>query len=343
MVDEVRRVHAPTAILALSGLLLASVMVALTVGPYRLEISQLFAASLPGAAESPEALILRELRLPRIVLAMLVGAALAVSGAILQGLFRNPLADPGLIGVSSGAALGAVAVIVIGERVFSGLGMSVPALALPLTAFAGALLTTMLIWGIARRQGGTSVALLLLAGIAVNAIAGAATGLLTYMADDAQLRSLTFWSMGSLAHADWADIRLALPFLLLVLFVAPRLARPLNALLLGEAVAGHLGFETHRLKQVAVVVAALAVGAAVAVSGLIGFVGLVAPHLVRLVVGVDHRWLLPGSALLGALLLVVADALARVVVQPAELPIGLMMALLGGPFFLFLLTRVRVG
>ena len=167
----------------------------------------------------------------------------------------------------------------------------------------------------------------------------AATGVLTFIADDGQLRTLTFWTMGSLAHAGWRDLQLAAPWIFLVLLVLPMLARSLNALLLGEAVAGHLGHDVDRVKRIVVVLCALAVGAAVSVSGLIGFVGLVAPHLVRLTLGVDHRWLLPASALLGAVLLVLADTASRVIVAPAEFPIGLMMALLGGPFFLGLLMR----
>ena len=186
---------------------------------------------------------------------------------------------------------------------------------------------------------GKSTLLRVLAGIAINAIASAGTGILTFLADDTQLRTLTFWTMGSLAHAGWAEIRLLAPWMLALACAAPWLARPLNAMLLGEAVAGHLGYPAHRMKQAAVLVCALAVGASVAMTGLIGFVGLVAPHIVRLMGGVDHRWLLPASALLGATLLIAADALARVIVAPAELPIGLVTSLIGGPFFLMLLMR----
>ena len=218
-----------------------------------------------------------------------------------------------------------------------------PTLLLPVAAFVGALVATLAVWRIATRGGNTSVAMLLLAGIAINAISGAGTGILTFLADDTQLRTLTFWTMGSLAHAGWAEIQLLLPWMLALAAAAPWLARPLNAMLLGEAVAGHLGYPAHRMKQAAFLVCALAVGAAVAMTGLIGFVGLVAPHIVRLMGGVDHRWLLPASALLGAILLIAADALARVIVAPAELPIGLVTSLIGGPFFLMLLTRQRVA
>ncbi|MCG5525390.1 iron ABC transporter permease [Ectothiorhodospira haloalkaliphila] len=283
--------------------------------------------------------VIFNLRLPRVLVAITVGAALAMSGVALQGLFRNPLADPGLIGVSAGAALGAVAVIVLGTTVLAPLVLPLGVLALPLAAFAGGLATTWLVYRLASRGGHTSVATLLLGGIAINAIAGAATGMLVYMADDQQLRTLTFWNMGSLAHAGWALWAVSAGFVVLALAALPFIARALNGLMLGESVATHLGFPVHRIKTLVVITAALAVGASVAIAGIIGFVGLVVPHLLRLTIGPDHRYLLPASALGGALLLLLADALARVIVSPAELPIGLLTALLGGPFFLWLLMR----
>jgi iron complex transport system permease protein len=325
----------------LGALGLALVVVAaagLAIGPVAVGLREVLPALL-GSGDSQAGFVVQELRLPRIAMGALVGAALAVSGAILQGLFRNPLADPALIGISAGAALGGVTVIVLGERVMASFGMGVPAMLMPAAAFIGALVATLAVWRIATRGGNTSVPKLLLAGIAINAIASAGTGILTFLADDTQLRTLTFWTMGSLAHAGWAEIRLLAPWMLALACAAPWLARPLNAMLLGEAVAGHLGYPAHRMKQAAVLVCALAVGASVAMTGLIGFVGLVAPHIVRLMGGVDHRWLLPASALLGATLLIAADALARVIVAPAELPIGLVTSLIGGPFFLMLLMR----
>lgn len=340
METGLNRIPAGAGLCALSGTLVLVALAALAIGPVAIGLREL-APALLGSGEGPAAFVVQELRLPRIVLGALVGAALAVAGAILQGLFRNPLADPALIGVSAGAALGAVAVIVLGDRIMRGFGMGVPSLMLPGAAFVGALIATVAVWRIATRAGQTSVALLLLAGIAINAIASAGVGILTFMADDTQLRTLTFWTLGSVAHASWDDVQMLAPWMLALACAAPWLARPLNAMLLGEAVAGHLGFPAHRMKQLAVVVCALAVGAAVALTGLIGFVGLVAPHIVRLAGGVDHRWLLPASALLGATLLIAADTLARVIVAPAELPIGLVTALIGGPFFLLLLMRQR--
>ncbi|WP_319558297.1 iron ABC transporter permease [Thiomicrorhabdus sp.] len=286
-----------------------------------------------------------DIRLPRILLGVLVGAALGVAGAALQGLFRNPLADPGLVGVSSGAALAAVATIVLGSSLlkdwidFSGY------FALPIAAFLGGLAVTLLIYRVATHNGRTDVGLMLLAGIAMNAIAGALTGILTYYASDEELRSLTFWSMGSIAGASFDDLSIALAPITLALVVLPKFARALNAFLMGESVSRHMGYNLKQLKTAVIVLSSLAVGAAVAVSGMIGFIGLVAPHLVRLLLGPDHRWLLPGSAIMGALLVVASDMLARTILSPAELPIGLVIAAFGGPFFLWLLLqrRNRVG
>ncbi|WP_018879738.1 iron ABC transporter permease [Thioalkalivibrio sp. ALE9] len=285
--------------------------------------------------------VLLEVRLPRVILGALVGAALGASGAALQGLFRNPLADPGLIGVAAGAAFAAVAVIVLGGTVLAPLVGWLGMAALPVAAFLGGLVTTLIVYRLASHQGQTAVATLLLAGIAINAIAGAGTGLLVYMADDQQLRTLTFWNMGSLAQAEWASLAVGTALVVLAFMALPLAARGLNGMMLGENVARHLGFSVHRLKLLVIVMAALAVGSAVALAGIIGFVGLVVPHILRMAIGPDHRYLLPASALGGAMLLVMADAAARVVVAPAELPIGLLTALVGGPFFLWLLLRMR--
>lgn len=285
--------------------------------------------------------ILIDIRAPRVLLGILVGAGLAISGAAMQGLFRNPLADPALIGVSSGAALAAVSVIVLGTTALSSIQSFLGIYTLPIAAFLGSLFVTFFVYRLANVNGRTDVATLLLAGIAVNAIAGAATGLLTYIADDNQLRTLTFWSMGSLGNATWEQVLAAVPLMLLAIIVIPINAYALNAILLGEAEAGHLGFNLERIKQMLVVFVALAVGTAVALTGVIGFIGLVVPHLLRLAVGSDHRFLLPAAALLGASLLLLADLIARTVVTPAELPIGIITSVLGGPFFLWLLLRFR--
>lgn len=276
------------------------------------------------------------LRLPRTLLAALAGAALGLSGAVMQGLFRNPLADPGLLGVSAGGAFGAVTMIVLL------LPLVPPALrphAVAAAAFVGALLVTALALLLALRERRMGVAGLLLAGIVLNAFAGAATSAMIYAADDMQLRDVTFWTMGSAAAATWPVLGATLLTSLPLLLAAPLLARGLDALILGEREAASLGIRVEWLKWGAVGLVALAVGGAVAATGLIGFVGMVAPHLVRLAGGAGHRWVLPASALMGALLLAAADGLARTAVAPAELPIGLVTALLGAPVFLFLLLR----
>jgi len=287
-------------------------------------------------------IVLLAIRAPRLVLGLLVGASLAISGAAMQGLFRNPLADPALIGISSGAALAAVAVIVLQNTLFAGLTALLGQYLLPVAAIGGGFAVSWLVYRLAGSGDRLDIGSLLLAGIAINALAGSATGLLVYIADDDQLRTLTFWSMGSLTGVGWDSVLLGAPFLALNLLLLPLLADPLNALLLGEAEAGHLGFPVERIKAAAVALVALGVGAAVALTGVIGFVGLVVPHLLRLALGPDHRWLLPGSALLGATLLLWSDYLARNLAAPAEVPIGIVTGALGSPFFLWLLFRQKL-
>ncbi|WP_280375498.1 iron chelate uptake ABC transporter family permease subunit [Pseudomonas sp. BN515] len=319
----------------------------LALGPVSLPLGEtlraaLRLAGLPFSGEGLEQaeLILGQIRLPRTLLGLAVGAVLALSGVAMQGLFRNPLADPGLVGVSSGAALGGAAAIV-GGAALGGLPDAFAPYLLSVCAFAGGLGVTLLVYRLGRRDGQTSVATMLLAGIALTALAGSVIGLFTYLADDATLRSLTFWNMGSLNGASYSRLWPLLIVTLFVVFWLPRRAKALNALLLGESEARHLGFDVERLKRELVFCTALGVGAAVAAAGLIGFIGLVVPHLVRLVAGPDHRVLLPASALAGASLMLLADLAARLVLAPAELPIGIVTALIGAPFFLYLLVRGR--
>lgn len=293
------------------------------------------------ALNTRDRIIIFDIRMPRAILGFLAGGSLAVSGAIMQGLFRNPLADPGLVGVSSGAGLGAVVMIVLAGSFAAPLYVLLGIYALPLAAFGGGLASTWLLYRIATGHGRTSVATMLLAGIALGSLAGALTGLLVYMANDQQLRDLTFWGMGSLAGSTWTKISAAGPIILLSFAAIPFMARGLNAITLGEAAAFHMGVSVQRLKNIAIVSVAAATGASVAVSGGIGFIGIVVPHLLRMVIGPDHRFLLPASALLGGSLLIFADVLARTVVAPAELPIGIITAAVGGPFFLWILLRQR--
>lgn len=329
-------------------LLTLAIVLSLTLGPVNIDLQNIaqvlwrsvgFEVLSTPALEQAQ-LIVSQIRLPRALLGLAVGAVLALSGVAMQGLFRNPLADPGLIGVSSGAALGA-AVAIVGGAMLGGMSEAWSPYVLSISAFAGGLGVTALVYRLGRRDGQTHVATMLLAGIALAALAGAAIGLLTYLADDATLRTLIFWNLGSLNGASYARLW---PLLLITLAVAlwlPHRAKALNALLLGESEARHLGFSVEKLKRELVFCTALGVGAAVAAAGMIGFIGLVVPHVLRLVVGPDHRVLLPASALAGASLLLFADLAARLTLAPAELPIGIVTALIGAPFFLYLLLKSR--
>jgi iron complex transport system permease protein len=279
--------------------------------------------------------VLWEIRVPRVALAVLVGASLAVAGASLQGNFSNPLADPGVIGVSSGAMLGAAAAIVLGAFSFAG-AWSVTA-----GAFVGGLVTVVLVYFAARSEGRTEVVTLVLTGIAANSFAGALIGLLTYFSNDAQLRSITSWMLGSLAQASWERVATVLPIAIIGVAVATASGRALDLLSLGERSARHLGVNVERLRSTMIIVVALLTAAAVSVSGIIMFVGLVIPHLMRMVAGPGHRLLLPVSALAGATILVVADLAARTLAAPAEIPLGVLTALIGSPFFFWQLRRTR--
>ncbi|WP_061977704.1 iron ABC transporter permease [Aureimonas sp. AU20] len=340
-----RSAKARLATLLLALLLAATLIVALGTGPALLSPRAVAAILLAGpkgeVASLADTVIVWQIRLPRVLLGALVGASLGLVGAMMQGLFRNPLADPGLIGVSSGAAFAAVATIVLSGSVLAPFAAALGLYALPVSAFGGGLAATLLIYRVGTRAGQSSVALILLAGIALGAFAAAGTGFLVYLSNDNQLRDLTFWSLGGLGGATWAKLWAGLPMMGAALLAAPFLARGLNGIVLGEAEAYHLGIRVQRLKRLTIVIVALATGAAVAVSGTIGFVGIVVPHLLRLWFGPDHRHLLPNAALGGAVLLLVADMAARTLVAPAELPIGILTAALGAPVFLWILLRRR--
>ncbi len=330
----------------LTVLLLGAAFVSLATGASGTSFFNLVAAAIGDPSADVEQLqrdqiVVMAIRLPRLILGVLVGAALAVSGAVMQGLFRNPLADPGLVGISSGAALGAVSIIVLGTTVLAPVTAIFGIYALQVAAFGGGLVTTIILYQVATRHGQTAVATMLLAGIALAALAMAVTGVLIFVADDQQLRDLTFWNLGSLSGANWSKVTASGTIIILALAATPFLARGLNGMTLGEATAAHMGVPLQAFKRVAIVTVAAATGAAVAVSGGIGFVGIVVPHLLRLVIGPDHRFLLPASAMLGAAFLLLADAVSRVVVAPAELPIGIVTAFVGGPFFLWILLRKR--
>ena len=286
-------------------------------------------------------LIVGQIRIPRLVLGVLVGGGLAIAGTVMQALFRNPMADPGLLGVSSGAALGAVAAIVLGLSLFHNLFQVYGSWVLLVMAFSGSLTSLLLVYNLARINGRTDIPTMLLAGVAVNAITGALIGLMSYIASDAELRDLIFWSLGSLEVTDWWKLGITALIVFPCCCAMVFYGKALNANLLGENEARHLGFDIESIKKRLIVLVALVVSVIVAMSGVIGFVGLVVPHLLRLVVGPDHRLLLPASALFGAVLLVIADVVARTLVAPAEIPIGIITAVLGGPFFLALLIRYK--
>lgn len=316
-----------------------------------------------GGFEEQQLTVLSVIRLPRVLLGALIGASLGMAGAAMQGLFRNPLADPALIGISSGASLFAVLMIVLGVntlgqsdlsglvgagsvanselqggllRQFTGLAGYY---ALSVASFAGACLTTLLVYQLSKVGGKAVITTMMLVGIAANAITQAFTGLIISMATDAQLRSITFWGLGSLAGATWEAVRTVAPLLALPLLLLPRLSKALNAFALGETEASYLGVNIRFVKRAVIVLTTLAVGVSVSVAGTIGFIGLVIPHILRLLAGADHRFILPGSALLGAAVLTASDLLSRTLVAPAELPIGIITAFIGTPVFLYIILK----
>ncbi|HCG7220710.1 FecCD family ABC transporter permease [Vibrio parahaemolyticus] len=338
-----RRIPLSTTLITLSGFLAFIAIASITVGPMNISFTDSLRGLIGAHSElAPHIqLVINEIRLPRTILCMLIGAILAICGVVMQGLFRNPLAEPGIIGVSAGAALGGAFAIVV----FAEFSQNHPQLmnlaALPLFAFLGGALTTVLVYWLGTNKFGTSVTIMLLAGVAISALSGAAIGFLNFSADDQMLRDLTLWSMGSLAGANWAGIGLSSVTLVVLLFWFHKKAMSLNALLLGESEARHLGVPVQKLKRQLILLSALGVGVTVSICGAIGFIGLVIPHLGRMLAGPDHRILLPISALLGALLLTCADMIARVLLAPAELPVGIVTALIGAPFFIYLLFQQR--
>ena len=332
--SSVRRGHR-LALPLLAAAFVVSCLLALAIGAYAIGVSDAIAAlwrSITGQPLTVADSVIVDIRAPRVALAVIVGASLATAGVVMQGIFANPLAEPGLVGVSSGAAVAAVVAIVLG---LTAIGFWV----LPLAAMIGGLLVTAGVYVMTRVGGRTEVVTLILTGVAVNAFAGALIGLLMSVSDDAELRSITFWTLGSLSAATWSTVLLVLPLAVVGLFLAPRLARSLDLLALGENTAAHLGVDVEWLRKVAIVLTALLTAAAVAVAGIIGFIGLVVPHAIRLVLGPGHRLLLPASALAGSTLLVLADLVARTVVAPREIPLGVLTALIGSPVFFLLLRR----
>ncbi|WP_406090450.1 FecCD family ABC transporter permease [Kitasatospora purpeofusca] len=324
----------------LAAALVLFAVLAAGIGAYRIPLGDILASfghrlGLGGHEldRVPES-VLWNVRLPRVVLALLVGGSLGCAGAVMQGVFGNPLAEPAVIGVSSGGAVGAVGCIVLGLDTLGTWTVTA-------SAFVTGLLTVFAVYAMSRSGGRSEVVTLILTGVAVNAFCGALIGLFLFTADTAAISQVTFWQLGSLSQATWGKVLGVLPFALVGLAVAPRYARSLDLLALGERPARHLGVDVERMRLVLITVVALLTAAAVAVSGIIGFVGLVVPHLLRMLAGPGHRFLLPASALAGALVLVAADLAARTLAEPAELPLGVLTALIGSPFFFWLLRRTR--
>ncbi|TGE29150.1 FecCD family ABC transporter permease [Hymenobacter metallicola] len=336
------------------GLLLAALLVSIIVSA-RLgavvltfgEIGGYVAQRLGLAALSPDPVarlhegVFFQIRLPRVLLCAVVGAALSVSGTLMQALFRNPIVEPGLIGTSAGAALGAACIFVLGASMSWVNSTFLGAFVLPAAAFVGALAATGLVYRLSRVQGRVTVASMLLAGIAVNALAAGGTGFLAYIARDPQARSITFWSLGSFSSADWPSFYLVLTVTVVGVGLALRFAKALNALQLGEDEAHYLGVNTRQLQTRILLLNTLLVAVATATVGVIGFVGLVVPHVLRLLRLADNRLLILGSSLLGAMLMILSDTVARTIIAPAELPIGVLTAFIGAPVFLWMLSRYQ--
>lgn len=327
---------------ALAGLLIAGLLASAAIGQINLPIAEIVGSicrhvGLECGAPASRAYgdgAVWNVRLPRVMLGALVGAALAAAGAVSQGVFGNPLADPGIIGVSSGAAVGASLAIITGVS-------SLNAFAIPGFAFVTGVIVSFLVYTMARSRGRTEVVTLILTGVAVNAVAGAGLAFMTFAATANQREQIVFWQMGSLNGALWSQVGTIVPVAVLGLAAAMTLCTRLDLLALGEDAARHLGVDIEKLRIAAIIVVAVLTAAAVAFAGVIGFVGLVIPHLIRMVAGPGHRILIPASALGGAVMLTVADMVARTAVAYAELPIGMLTALVGGPFFFYLLKRTR--
>ena len=339
-------------IIFLIGLFLLAIisLVSTTIGPVKISILQIIDILFESinintnlsSSEISQAFktVVIDIRLPRILMGIIVGIALGISGAILQGLFRNPLIDPGFIGVSSGAAIGAMFVIMFSQLIAIENNFYVQFL-LPVFAMSGGLSTTILVYKMSQMSGKTNIMAMLLSGIAVNAFSGSIIGFLVYRASDMELRSFTFWTLGSLDNSNWLIVSIAVVSILIPIIISIKLRKKLDIFMLGDAEAGYLGLNIEKLKKRIIFISALMVGVTVAFCGMIGFIGLVTPHLVRLIMGPSHKTLIFGSAILGAIILILADFISRIIIAPAQLPIGIITSALGAPFFLWLIVSQK--
>ncbi len=323
-------------------LLIISTLLNITIGAFSISTSEVINALINPSENQIYYQVIADIRFPRIMLGVLVGIAFGISGAMMQTLFKNPLADPGLIGVSAGASAGVVIFMLLGsflpDILYNGF---LSYLSLPISAFLGAVVTIFIIYKLATVYNKVAVTVMLLAGIAINAMLGALVGLFTYVSTEEELKSFTFWTMGSLADGDLKIILTLLPIIIITYLFAHSKKIELNLMLLGEDEARNSGVNAERLKKLIIFFVSLSIGASVAFCGIIGFIGLVVPHIARLIVGSNHKFYIPLSAILGAFVLLWADSLARIVIAPAELPIGIITAILGAPFFLWLLIKNR--
>lgn len=337
-------------VIVLTGLSLLMIVVflfSLTIGAVEISVLQTlsilfkpFGVSLAAFSAVQEKVFLT-IRLPRLLQTIMIGGALGISGAALQGLFRNPLVEPGLVGVSSGAALAAVIFIVFGVRFTSQVAPWLQSFLLPICAFAGGLVATITVYRLSQSFGKTHIALLILAGVAIIMLSQAFIGLSVFYADENQARAYTFWTLGDLGGATWSKLLFTFPLVLIPCLFLLQFSRPLNAMAVGEAEAFYMGVNVERMKMTVIICCALAVGTVVSLSGTIGFVGLIIPHMMRMSFGADHRLILPASALGGGILLIVADLFARTIVQPSELPIGIVTAMIGTPFLIYLIRIAK--
>lgn len=285
--------------------------------------------------------VLIDIRLPRIFLAILIGAGLGTSGAILQGLFRNPLVDPGFIGISSGAAVGAMIAIMFSKLIMQSLFEINPNFIIPIFAMSGSFFTTIIIYKMSKVFNKTNIMVMLLSGIAINALSGSIIGFLVTISSDIELRSFTFWSLGGLDAAEWQIVFIMLILITIPYLFAHSLIKKLDIFMLGDSEAQHLGINIEKLKRTIILISSIMVGISVAFCGMIGFVGLVTPHLIRLCIGPNHRYLIPGSALLGAIIILISDLISKSIIAPAQLPLGVVTSTIGAPFFIWLIINQK--
>lgn len=323
--------------------LIIAFVAALYLGAYDFNesIFEIISTYLKTKTHTADSFVLIELRIPRILMAILTGSALAISGTSLQGLFKNPLASPDLIGITSGAVLFAALTIVFGSTIMHLLPPFFRYTLLSIMAFLGALLTMLFVYKMATSNGKTHILILLLSGVAISALTGAVTGFLTYISTEEELRNITFWSLGSLAGANWWKVSLVFIIVLIGSIILLRKGKILNALMLGEKEAAHLGFDIEKNKRQIIVITSLMVGSVVAFNGTIGFIGLVIPYILRFVFNSNYTILLPLSMILGAVVLLIADTISRIIVIPAELPIGILTAIMGAPVFISILINYK--